>query len=90
MEDEQFRAFLIRWARAGYRSDSRTEVVNVDGANCWGSEKMRMILIGASDYFQGARNVCIESLQRRSRHHRPTYIKLWTQPKYVRLVYAHL
>ena len=39
--------------------ESRTEVTDVDGVNCWDSAKMRETLICAGDYFEGARHVCI-------------------------------
>ncbi len=39
--------------------DSRREVGDVDGVNCWGSAKMREILSCAGDCFEGARRVCI-------------------------------
>jgi len=49
--------------------DSRREVADVDGVNCWDSAKMREILICAGDCFEGARYV---SLRRRSRSRGPT------------------
>jgi len=42
--------------------DSRTEVVDVDGVDCWGSAKTRETLICAGSCFKVARYVCLELL----------------------------
>ena len=44
--------------------DSRTEVADVDGVNCWGPTKTRETLNFAGDCFEGARNLCIGFLFR--------------------------
>ena len=42
--------------------DSRTEVADVDGVDCWGSAKIRETLICAGSCFEAARHVCLEFL----------------------------
>jgi len=44
--------------------DSRTEVADVDGVDCWGSAKTRETLICAGSCFEVARHVCLELLFR--------------------------
>jgi len=44
--------------------DSRTEVADVDGVDCWGSAKTRETLICAGSCFKVARHVCLELLFR--------------------------